>query len=257
MSSRTLQISLTAAARMLAESENPLLKNSLINFIKKCYNVDMSSSERQENKEFKTFDDFFTRDFHQSARPIAEADFIHPVDAKVVEFGQVNSEHEIFIKHKPYSTDELFITDSSNFISYYLAPYNHHQIYMPVNGQVIRTVYVPGMLYSVKPSAKSCSVVNSKNERLVIFIESEQGPVTLVLVGALLVGSISTVWGQRYFPSKQQDVFEAVVNKSFAKGEAIARFHYGSSVLLVTKQELGTINTGVDGACLMGQAAWN
>lgn len=251
---RNLQVGLTACARMLAESENVLLKNALISAVSNIYKIDMSTAA---TKDFKSFDAFFTRDFKEDARPIADSTVIHPVDGKVVEFGQLSPEHDVYIKHKPYSHAELGLNPNSNYISYYLAPYNHHQIYMPIDGTIIQTTYVPGMLYSVKPVADQQNrVVNFKNERLIILIDSELGPITLVLVGALLVGSISTSWGQRYYPNKDQTISQSQVQQKFAKGESIGRFHYGSSVLLVADAPLGELNLDAQQNCLMGQAAW-
>ena len=145
---------------------------------------------------------------------------------------------------------------NSNYVSYYLAPYNHHQIYMPVNGKIIKSVYIPGLLHSVKPAGESSKqVVNFKNESLVLFIDSEAGPVALVLVGALLVGSMSTAWGKRYTPNKNQDVVTESLDLAFSKGDSIARFHYGSSVILVTQAQLGNIDLG--SSCNMGAPIWS
>lgn len=253
---RTFQIGLTTCARRLSASENALVKGSIIKLVKGLYDIDMTTAP--DDVTYTSFDQFFTRDFKEGARPIAQSEIVHPVDGKIVDFGTFDGKHPILIKHKPYSQDELFIADNSNYISYYLAPYNHHQIYMPADGKVVKTVYIPGMLYSVKPDGeKSKQVVNFKNERLVIFIETNSGPITLVLVGALLVGSISTAWDHRYYPNANQEIITKELSETFAKGESIARFHYGSSVILVTDKPLGEINCGADNTCFMGQAAWS
>lgn len=254
---RTLQVGLTACARILSSSDNILVKETIIFLVKFIYKDKINMNHSKEGEKYRSFDEFFTRGFRDGARPISDSKLIHPVDGKIIEYGNFDAQHPIYIKHKPYTKDELFITDQSNFISYYLAPYNHHQIYMPVDGKIVRTVYIPGMLYSVKPDGKSSKqVVNFKNERLVIFIESSAGPITLVLVGALLVGSISTNWGQRYYPNSQQEIILEDVAQEFKKGDAIARFHYGSSVILVTDNPLGAINHNTDKNCYMGESIW-
>ena len=245
-------------ARCLAESKNSIIKSSLIKLVQTIYPVDMSSASKQN---FSCFDDFFTRDFHNTARRIAEAQLVNPVDGCISDFGALSDHHSIVVKHKKYSHADLassdFMGQDYSFVSYYLAPYNHHQIYMPANGTIVKTVYIPGLLHSVKTNGhKSKDIVNFKNERLVLFIESDTGPMALVLVGALLVGSISTAWGRRYKPSKSMDIVtEENLTYKFAKGDSIARFHYGSSVILITNLKLGKINALQD--CKMGEPIWS
>lgn len=219
----------------------------------------MSSAKKTK---FKTFDDFFTRDFHENARPIATKGIIHPVDAKVVEQGMLAEHNELLIKHKKYLLSDFELQEPSiiakfSFISYYLAPSNHHQVYMPASGKIIECTYVPGTLCSVKPNSdNSKQIVNSLNERLIISMQTEEGPIILIMVGALLVGSISTAWGKRFTPSNSEHIIHEKVNRNYSKGESIARFHYGSSVILITNNQLQTLNINPKSLCKMGEALW-
>lgn len=251
---RSFHINITKVARHLSQSKSNFVKKSLVNIIDKMYPGKLDTNIVDN---FACFDDFFTRDFQPGERQISEG-VINPVDGLITEINNLNKTHPIYVKHKKYSPKDLlpegneFISENSNYISYYLAPFNNHQVYMPANGEIISTVYMPAMLHSVRPGSKNIKdILATKNERLIFYIESEFGRIVLVMIGALLVGSISTAWGKRFTPNKSLDIQIDKVNKVFSKGQSIARFHYGSSVILITEKCLLKDHLGKD--CLMGQ----
>ncbi|HEX4044613.1 MAG TPA: archaetidylserine decarboxylase [Gammaproteobacteria bacterium] len=226
----------------LAESRVPWLKNFLIiNFIK-LYHIDLNEAEITDPKAYLSFNQFFTRQLKLTQRPIAsEPDgIVSPVDGTIAQIGRIHKNQLLQAKQCYFDLESLFAGDTAlasdfqdgAFTTIYLAPNNYHRVHMPVAGQLIKTVYVPGKLFSVnRITTELLPQLYSRNERLITVFNTPMGPMAVILVGALIVGSIQTVWMKQ--PIRDNHTSTAPDNLMLAKGAELGHFKMGSTVLLL------------------------
>ena len=223
---------------------SPWFKNALIRGFLKLYRVDMSEAVQSDPYAFGSFNEFFTRALKQGARPIArEADAIAcPVDGCVSEAGRIEGGRLLQAKNRRYELTELLAAqpwarhfEGGSFATIYLAPFNYHRVHMPLRGELRHTVYVPGRLFSVNGvTARHVPNLFARNERVLTLFDTEYGRFALVLVGALNVGSMSTVWAGDITPAAQRVVTEVPgPATTLAKGAELGRFNMGSTVILL------------------------
>jgi phosphatidylserine decarboxylase len=128
---------------------------------------------------------------------------------------------------------------SGCFATTYLSPRDYHRVHMPIRGLLVKTRYVPGDLFSVNAATVDrVDGLLARNERLVCFFETEQGGVAVVMVGALIVAGIATVWGGREAPGAgeiREQVWTANEAPLLEAGQEMGRFFLGSTVVLVTE----------------------
>jgi len=243
---------LTAFAGLVARAEAGSFTTRLIRWFVHKYNVDMSEAANSDVSSYKSFNDFFTRPLKAGARPIADADFICPVDGAISQLGAIDDHHIVQAKGHRFTTTELVGGDPAlaasfrhgSFANLYLSPKDYHRLHMPCDGTLVRMIYVPGALFSVNPTtARGVPNLFARNERVVCVFESpEHGPFVMVLVGATIVGSMATVWHgvvnakRSGKPSEWSYAKEPIVLK---KGEEMGRFLLGSTVVMLFRQ--GTI----------------
>ncbi|HRL30731.1 MAG TPA: archaetidylserine decarboxylase, partial [Ottowia sp.] len=167
------------------------------------YGVDMSEAAEPDITRYASFNDFFTRALRAGARPLADADYVCPVDGAISQFGAIERDQIFQAKGHHYSTCALLAGDTAlaaefehgQFATIYLSPKDYHRIHMPCAGRLQRMVYVPGDLFSVNPTtARGVPGLFARNERVVCVFDTARGPFVLVLVGATIVGSMATVW---------------------------------------------------------------
>lgn len=100
--------------------------------------------------------------------------------------------------------------------------------------------YIPGRLYSVNEiSTRYVPGLFTRNERVVTLFDTPAGPMGLVLIGALFVSSIETVWAgdiARLSNGKFQqwdyrNETEYPVN--LKHGQEMGRFNMGSTVIVL------------------------
>jgi phosphatidylserine decarboxylase len=217
---------------------------SIRRFIKH-YAVNMDEAVNSDINSYRTFNDFFTRALLAEKRPIAQADYICPVDGTISQLGVIRSNQIIQAKGRDYSTIALMGGDGKlaekfydgNFATLYLSPKDYHRVHMPCNGRLTRMIYIPGTLFSVNPgTVRGVPGLFARNERVVCVFESEHGPFILVLVGATIVGSISTVWHGVVNPRRSGRVREWHYDSQppiFEKGDEMGRFQLGSTVVML------------------------
>ena len=183
-------------------------------------------------------------------RPLADADFICPVDGAISQFGEVE-DHQIFqAKGHSFTTTQLVGGDASlaahfqhgSFANLYLSPKDYHRLHMPCDGRLTRMIYVPGALFSVNPTtARGIPGLFARNERVVCVFESpEHGPFVMTLVGATIVGSMATVWHGVVNPPRQAKVCEWRYDEEnivLKKGEEMGRFLLGSTIVMLFKPD--------------------
>jgi phosphatidylserine decarboxylase len=237
---------LTTFAGRIAGAQGGALTTRLIRWFVAKYGVDMSEADNAEIGSYRSFNDFFTRPLRAGARPLADADFICPVDGAISQFGEIDDHHILQAKGHRFTTTELVGGDDAlaaqfrhgSFANLYLSPKDYHRLHMPCDGKLVRMVYVPGSLFSVNPvTARGVPNLFARNERVVCVFESpEFGPFVMVLVGATIVGSMATVWHGVVNPRRTNKVSEWTYSDqsiSLKKGEEMGRFLLGSTIVML------------------------
>ncbi|HYD33693.1 MAG TPA: archaetidylserine decarboxylase [Methylophilaceae bacterium] len=237
---------LTILAGKFANARAGWITTSVIRWFVGYYNVNMQEANEPDVTKYLSFNDFFTRSLRPSARPLAEADFICPIDGAISQLGPIRDNQIFQAKGHEYSTEALLGGDvdfagrfkNGEFITLYLSPKDYHRVHMPCNGKLKRMIYVPGDLFSVNPAtARGVPNLFARNERVICEFESaEIGSFALVLVGATIVGSMATVWHGVVNPPRpgkirvwQYTDQHIVLNK----GDEMGRFLLGSTVVML------------------------
>jgi phosphatidylserine decarboxylase len=222
----------------------PRFKNLLIGGFLKLYTVDMSEALQPDPFAYGSFNEFFTRALKPEKRPIAAEPnaIVCPVDGTVSEAGRIEANLLLQAKGQSYSLSDLLASQSwadqfenGSFATIYLAPFNYHRIHMPLEGRLLDTVYVPGRLFSVNTvTARYVPRLFARNERVVTHFDTSYGEFALVLVGALNVGSIATVWAGDITPAARRAV-SVLPPKTLLlnRGAELGRFNMGSTVILL------------------------
>jgi phosphatidylserine decarboxylase len=210
----------------------------------KLYRVDMSEAAESDPYRYGSFNEFFTRALKEGARPIAGdgGAIASPVDGCVSEAGAIDGERLLQAKGRDYTLTELLAAQpwaarfhGGTFATIYLAPFNYHRIHMPLDGELRDTVFVPGRLFSVNATtAQHVPRLFARNERVLTLFDTAYGQFALVLVGALNVGSMSTVWAGDITPAPRR-VISRIPSPgiTLAKGAELGRFNMGSTVILL------------------------
>ena len=230
----------------VARIQAPAFKNVFIGIFVKLYKVDLSDAEFEQVKSYPDFSAFFTRALKPGARPI-DADpkvMASPVDGTVSMLGPVRNGTMIQAKGIDYSVTELLggskaaaLFQKGAFCTIYLAPHNYHRIHMPANGKLREWGYQPGRLFSVSVGAVNrIPKLFARNERVYSVFETDFGPMALVMVGALFVGSIETVWNGRVTPphGHEAGTYSPMSPVVLMRGRELGRFNMGSTVILLT-----------------------
>ncbi|HVY23279.1 MAG TPA: archaetidylserine decarboxylase [Steroidobacteraceae bacterium] len=225
------------------------LKNLTIDVFLRNYQVNMQEAAEPDPHAYESFNAFFTRTLHPSARPIATETgaLVSPVDGTISQIGIINDDAIIQAKGHYYSLLALMAGDAAlaqryrggHFACIYLAPFNYHRIHMPLSGTLSNTIYVPGALFSVNTTtAQSVPNLFARNERVICDFHSTSAAFAMVLVGALFVGSIETVWaGEINPPPRYKQIVEIDKGRglSLEKGAEAGRFNMGSTVVLLVE----------------------
>ena len=231
-----------------AASESGWFTTKFIEWFIKTYKINMNEAKLKKATDFKTFNDFFTRELEDGARPINtdENALCYPVDGAISQQGDIENGQLIQAKGFNYSLKSLLggnETDASlfedgKFSCIYLAPKDYHRIHMPMQGTLRKMIYVPGELFSVNPlTAQNVPDLFARNERVVTIFDTEHGTLAMVLVGATIVASIETVWAGTITPPAGKDIFTWTYPASgvgaihLQKGAEMGRFKLGSTVV--------------------------
>ena len=240
---------LTTLVFHVAGMRTKAIKNFLIRRFVSIYNVDVEEASLPVPGGYLTFNDFFTRQLVDGARLIDSAadTIVSPVDGTVSAAGKIDSAMILQAKGLHYSLSDLLMTDmedvdrfrNGDFATLYLAPHNYHRVHCPLSASLVAARYVPGALYSVNESTVSLLPnLFTRNERLVCHFIGDTGPMILVFVGALHVGSISTPWTGRIRPRHKGVVQDIDISKrghpnQLRKGELLGWFNMGSTVVIL------------------------
>lgn len=233
----------------LANSRNDTLKNTFINWFVKRYEVDMTEAVISEPTEFACFNDFFTRELKPGTRPIAQDDkaIVYPADGCISQYGAIENGRIFQAKGQDYSTLELLGGDATlaalfedgMFATIYLSPRDYHRVHMPLAGTLQQMVVIPGDLFSVnQATALGVPRLFSRNERVVTVFDTIAGPMAVVLVGAMIVAGIETVWAGNLAPLKRCITTSHYGDNAkrdirLKKGEEMGRFKLGSTAIVL------------------------
>lgn len=230
---------LTTLCGILANSTHPAIKNPLIRAFIRQYNVDMSEAKEENPEYYATFNDFFIRHLKPNVRPIADNKIISPVDGYISEIGAIHEGSLIQAKGRDYSVEALLTSEGASFkdglfATLYLSPSDYHRVHMPLAGTLKEMIYVPGALFSVQPATtRRIPNLFARNERLVVFFDTDVGLMAMVLVGATIVGAIGTSWqGDIKRRSKPQKTTYAKP-KLLRQADEMGYFKLGSTVILL------------------------
>ena len=234
---------MTSVGGIVASSEKEALTRYIIRKFIKRYRINMADAAEPNPAAYTSFNDFFTRALKPGIRPLAQADYVSPVDGAVSQLGAIQRDQIFQAKAHRYSTRALLGGDADlaaqfqdgHFATIYLSPRDYHRIHMPCDGELRRMVYVPGTLFSVNPTtARGVPGLFARNERVVCVFDCAHGPLVLVLVGATIVGSMATVWhgvvnAQR--SGRMQEWHYQPGSVCLRQGEEMGRFQLGSTIV--------------------------
>lgn len=226
----------------LAERSNPLVSRPLIALFRIAYRIDMEEYVRTRSSEYKSFNDFFTRQIKSESRPICTHGIASPVDGRFSCLGLADKSTLLQAKGKKFSLQRLLANRSdptsyegSAYAIIYLAPTNYHRVHVPLESTLESLTYVPGKQFSVNAtSSRHIADIYARNERLIAEFSSIHGKYCLIMVGALLVAGMSTVvTGAIRRLDEVTELSLPEEARTFSKGEEFGAFEMGSTVILL------------------------
>ena len=240
---------LTALVSRISRIRIAAIKNRLIRAFARVYDVNTEEANAEVPQGYADFNAFFTRELKPGARPLDAIDnsVVSPVDGTVSAIGTIDEQQLMQAKGLSYSLADLLATDlndaktyaNGHFATIYLAPYNYHRVHSPLAANLVAARYVPGDLFSVNAATVSLLPrLFARNERLILHFATAAGPMMLIFVGALNVGSISTAWTGRIRPRKRGVVEEIALSQDrsdlqVSKGDLLGWFNMGSTVIVL------------------------
>jgi phosphatidylserine decarboxylase len=224
-------------------------KNLLIRWFMHHFNVDMSEMAAPSPAHYPDFNSFFTRSLKPGVRPQPEQPGVitSPVDGCISQIGCISGGRLIQAKAREYSLVDLLGGDDrraaafqeGGFATLYLSPRDYHRIHMPCAARLVETVYIPGRLFSVAPhTTRTIPGLFTRNERLATLFETPDGPLAMVLVGAIFVACMETVWEGVIRPVGSDILVRRYPREDgrqwqFRRGDEMGRFNMGSTVILL------------------------
>lgn len=265
----TPQRALSRAAGWLAETRIKWIKDPFTRWFVDQYDVDMTEAEEGDCTAYASFNDFFTRALKADARPVVEGEktIASPADGAVSQLGEIHNGRLFQAKGHDFSLLELVGGDpktaaqftGGHFATVYLSPKDYHRVHMPISGTLKSMTYVPGQLFSVNDvTTRTVPRLFSRNERVVCIFDTAAGPMAMILVGAMIVASIETVWAGLVTPHKRRVRTTDYGDNTpiqLEKGEEIGRFKLGSTVIVLFGADKvhWAESLGAESAVKMGQ----
>ncbi|TVS12114.1 MAG: phosphatidylserine decarboxylase [Wenzhouxiangella sp.] len=239
---------LTRIAWTLSRSERPWVRKPLIGGFRRLFPVNLDEAARPDPADYPSFNAFFTRALADDARPLADPSLrlISPCDGTISQLGTITDAQLIQAKGMHYGVEALLGSpdwaetfSDGRFITIYLAPHDYHRVHAPIAGRPVEEFRMPGRLFSVSTrTSRAVPGLFARNERMAVILDTDYGPVAVVMVAALLVAGIETVWGgphdRRPGPEPRRRRLDAA---PLARGAELGRFHWGSTVIVLTPAE--------------------
>jgi len=233
----------------LARCKIKWIKNGLIKLFIRHYQVDMTEAARESINDYVHFNDFFTRELKTGVRPICSEPpaIVSPVDGVISQSGKITEGQLLQAKGHYYSAADLLadqniaaLFDEGLFITLYLSPKDYHCVHMPLAGRLLETRYVPGRLFSVNQiSAEHIPNLFARNERLVSLFETDSGLMAVVMVGAMIVAGINTVWADGMTHDRRVMTYQSYQDQSIVldRGDKMGCFYLGSTVIVLFENQ--------------------
>lgn len=241
----------------IAASERDWIRRTFIRNFIRAYDVDMSEAVEPDPDAYASFNDFFTRALKPGVRgePASASAIASPADGAISQIGEIHDASIYQAKGQSYGLVDLLGGDeeraapyrNGNFVTIYLSPRDYHRVHMPYTGTLREMVYVPGRLFSVnETTAQGVPGLFARNERMVAVFDTALGPMAVVMVGAMIVAGIETVWAGRIAPTHGGLALTRYAAQPapirLRRGDELGRFFLGSTVILLFPP---------------GQAAWS
>ena len=231
----------------LTHCRNPAVRRTLIRSISRAYRIDLDEAQEPDLNAYSCFNDFFTRALKPGARPIADQPSViaSPADGFLSQAGRIEAGRLLQAKGMDYSAETLLGGDPARaapflggaFATIYLSPRDYHRLHMPLAGTLREMVHVPGRLFSVNDAtARGVPNLFARNERVAALFDTEAGPMALILVGAIFVASIETVWHGVVTPPAAPGIRTwsyADTRITLARGAEMGRFNMGSTIIVL------------------------
>ncbi len=240
---------ISRVAGLLAECTIPVIKDHFTQWFIKHFDVDMSEALEKNPTAYNSFNDFFTRPLKPGLRPLPDDQkaVVCPADGAISQIGSIKYNRVFQAKRHDYSLTELVGGDQDiarefeegTFATVYLSPKDYHRVHMPMTGTLRKMIHVPGRLFSVnQTTAENMPRLFARNERAVCIFDTEHGPMAVILVGAMIVASIETVWAGLVSPHKRKvQTFDYTPEGNqpitLERGEEMGRFKLGSTAIVL------------------------
>jgi phosphatidylserine decarboxylase len=234
---------MSSLARRFAYSRNRAIKQWLIDTVTRKFGVDLSEAAEPDPNAYPSFNAFFTRALKPDAR-VPDADpnaLLMPADGHISQCGAIVDGRIFQAKGQSFTAAQLLGDEAAAapfadgvFATVYLSPRDYHRVHMPWAGTLRETVHVPGLF--------------ARNERLVCHFDTDFGPMCSVMVGALLVSGVETVWSGVEIPAYGDRITrkdyrgKGVTLDRFAE---MARFNYGSTVIVLLPKGVATLDAAL------------
>ena len=236
---------LAAGMYHVARSTTPWLKDLLITQISRHFGVDMAEAEQPDPAAYPSFNAFFTRALKVDARPLAAGMLVSPADGTLSQIGTIHGQALLQAKGHDFDLLALLAGDKQKtaqfrdglFATIYLSPKDYHRVHIPFAGSLESMVFVPGDLFSVsEATTQLIPGLFARNERVICHFDTAIGPMAVILVGAIFVGSMETVWHGEVRAARGQPtkwVYQGEDRRHFDAGAEIGRFNMGSTVIVL------------------------
>jgi phosphatidylserine decarboxylase len=240
--------SLSRIVQWSTRSQGLPLRKSITRWFIRHYNVDMSEAMEPDPDAYPDFNSFFTRALRPEARPVVQeaGRICCPDDGTISQLGDIQGDEIFQAKGHTYSLVEILGGSEARarpflggrFVTTYLSPGDYHRVHMPLSGRLLEMAYIPGRLFSVAPDyTESVPRLFARNERVACVFQTEAGPMAVVLVGAIFVGSIETVWAGEITPPRGKKIKVTSYSTSdhviqLERGEELGRFNMGGSTII-------------------------
>ena len=231
----------------LTRCEYKWLLKLILPFFIRQFKVNMAEAKNSDWKSYSSFNEFFTRELNENAREVCseEKSIASPVDGAISQLGEINNDLIFQAKGHAYSLTQLLgdredlgaTFKNGEFNTIYLSPKDYHRIHMPIDGTLKEMIHVPGELFSVNPTTvENVPALFARNERVICLFDTDAGPMAMILVGAIFVGSIETVWHGEVTPPTAKEIRNWMYEEKelkYVKGQEMGRFNMGSTVILL------------------------
>lgn len=231
----------------LTQCRIAFVKNLFIENITRIYGVNLAEAQRTSALEYTCFNDFFTRALRAGVRPLCKGpgQLASPADGAVSQLGTIDDGNLIQAKGRTYSLSALLGHQDDltaqfadgHFLTIYLSPRDYHRLHMPIRGELRQMLHIPGRLFSVNDAtARGVDQLFARNERVVAIFDTASGPMALILVGAIFVASIETVWHGIVTPPHTPSIQSWDYPKGeviLEKGAEMGRFNMGSTIIVL------------------------